>query len=165
MVGCELIQIFWVLPSWLGRAPPEERRAGGKQVLAFRENPLPSFLFFLLSGQNRIIKESSSRKWVYLECGPFSQNPLAFHPHVPALEVIPFTGCLGLRNKEEKCLPFYFVGFFGSHFLNCPQNESGRGREGEPNLAPRSLGWEEHHNAQGIIHHSANAIWLPRREA
>lgn len=119
--------------------------------MASRGNPLPSFLFFLLSGQTRITMESSSsRKWVHLECGPFSQNSLAFHPHVPAVEVIPLQGAWDGGTERENVYPFNLVAFFGSHYPDCPQNESGRGREGEPNLAPRSLGWEEPRSEQGI---------------
>lgn len=97
--------------------------------LVSREKPLPSFPFFLLSGNNGIIKESSSRTLVDLKCGPFSQNSLAFHPHVPALEA----GCLGIEGQRGKMLNFGIWWHLGGATTQIASKVSGGG-EGKENL-------------------------------
>lgn len=97
--------------------------------LVSREIPLPSFPFFLLSGNNRIIKE----RLVDLKCGPFSQNSLAFHLHVPALEVIPFAGSLGIEGQRGKMLNFGIWWHFGGATTQIASKVSGGG-EGKENL-------------------------------
>lgn len=103
----------------------KERRASPELSLGFRENLFSSFFFFLLSGKNRIIKESGSRKLADLECEPFSQNSLAFNALVWRSH--PLQSAWGLGDKEGKCLTFESSGLLGSCFPNCVQNELGVG--------------------------------------
>lgn len=106
-VGRELAQMLGVLQFFLGRVSTDERREGRPWTgfWFFRENPFPSFLCFLLSGRNRIKKESSSFwKLGFGMCGLFSQNSLVFHLHMLALMVIPFAGCLRIKGQRGKML-------------------------------------------------------------
>lgn len=96
----------------------------------FQRRSSSFFPFFLQSGKNRIIKGSSSTKLVDLECGPFSQNSLAFHLHIPALESLPFAGCLGMEGQRGKMLNLWFWWPFWEPLPKLPWNEwRWRGKE------------------------------------
>lgn len=48
--------------------------------------------------------ENSSRKLVDLEFWPLPPNSFASHLHVPALDVMPFAGCLGIKAQRGEIL-------------------------------------------------------------
>ena len=142
-LAVNLHRCFAVLQFFLGRVSTDERREGRPWTgfWFFRENPFPSFLCFLLSGRNRIKKESSSFwKLGFGMCGLFSQNSLVFHFHMLALMVIPFAGCLRIKGQRGKMLNLWIWWPLGGASTQITSKISGNGEGKETLLWPNGLG-------------------------